>query len=250
MRFVSWNVNGLRSALKKGFLNYLAREGADVVCLQEIKATPEQAPFELDGYRAFWHPAERKGYSGTLVLTRPRPLQMTLGMGQAVHDGEGRLITLEYPDYFLVNVYTPNAKRDLSRLAYRTRQWDADFLAYLKRLEAVKPVIFCGDLNVAHQEIDLANPANNVRNAGFTPQERASFDNLVAAGFIDTFREFTREGGHYTWWSQRKGVREQNIGWRLDYFCISPALRPRLRASLIRPEVMGSDHCPIVMELE
>ena len=250
MRFVSWNVNGLRSVLKKGFLDYLAREQPDLVCLQEIKATPEQAPLELDGYRAVWNPAEKKGYSGTLVLTRVEPFGITLGMGKVLHDGEGRMITLEFEDYFLVNVYTPNAKRDLSRLEYRTREWDADFLAYLKALENRKPVIFCGDLNVAHKEIDLANPANNVKNAGFTPQERASFDNLVAAGFIDTFREFTRGGGHYTWWSQRAGVREKNIGWRLDYFCISPALRPRLRRSIIQPLVMGSDHCPIVMELD
>ena len=158
--------------------------------------------------------------------------------------------TAEFDDFFLVNVYTPNAKRDLSRLDYRTREWDVDFLAYLKGLEAAKPVIFCGDLNVAHKEIDLANPKANVRNAGFTIEERASFDALMAAGFIDTFREFTPEGGHYTWWSQRIGVREKNIGWRLDYFCVSASLRPRVRRSFIRPEVMGSDHCPVVMEFE
>ena len=250
MHLVSWNVNGLRSALKKGFAGVITETAPDVVCLQEIKAMPEQVELSLDGYRAYWNPAERKGYSGTLILSRPEPLRVTHGLGIPAHDGEGRLITAEFDDFFLVNVYTPNAKRDLSRLDYRTREWDVDFLAHLKELEAAKPVVLCGDLNVAHKEIDLANPKANVRNAGFTIEERASFDALMAAGFIDTFREFTPEGGHYTWWSQRIGVREKNIGWRLDYFCVSASLRPRVRRSFIRPEVMGSDHCPVVMEFE
>ena len=249
MHLVSWNVNGLRSAINKGFAGYVAETAPDVVCLQEIKALPGQVDLRLDDYRAYWNPADRKGYSGTLILSRTEPLQVTHGLGLPAHEGEGRVITAEFDDFFLVNVYTPNAKRDLSRLDYRTREWDVDFLAHLKELEAAKPVVLCGDLNVAHKEIDLANPKANRRNAGFTAEERASFDNLIAAGFIDTFREFTAGGGHYTWWSQRIGVREKNIGWRLDYFCVSASLLPRVRRSFIQPEVMGSDHCPIVMEL-
>ena len=249
MRLVSWNVNGLRSAINKGFANYITKTSPDVVCLQEIKALPEQVDLPFGGYRAYWNPAERKGYSGTLILSSTEPLKVTRGLNIPAHDGEGRLISAEFGDFFLVNVYTPNSKRDLSRLDYRTQQWDVDFLAYLKGLEAAKPVIFCGDLNVAHKENDLANPKANIRNAGFTAEERASFDNLIAAGFIDTFREFTPGGGHYTWWSQRIGVREKNIGWRLDYFGVSTSLRPRVRRSFIQPEVMGSDHCPVVMEL-
>jgi exodeoxyribonuclease-3 len=250
MKFVSWNVNGIRSALAKGFLDFLAAADADVVCLQESRAEPEQVRIEADGYLQYWNPAEKRGYSGTMVLTRVEPLSVTYDLDISEHDSEGRVITVTFPDFHLVNVYTPNAQRGLTRLDYRTRRWDVDFLAYLKGLEASRPVIFCGDLNVAHTEIDLANPKGNVNNPGFTPQERASFDKLVAAGFIDTFREFTAEGGHYTWWSQRGNAREKNIGWRIDYFCISPALRPRLRASAILPQVYGSDHCPIVMELD
>ena len=250
MKFISWNVNGLRAAIRKGFHDFVAGAGADVICLQEVRALPDQVNLELDHYLPFWNPADKKGYSGTLLLTRVEPLAVTAGLGLPQHDGEGRVITAQFEDYYLVNVYTPNAKRGLGRLNYRTIQWDAAFLIHLKRLRRHKPVIVCGDLNVAHKEIDLANPKANVRNPGFTIEERAGFDKLVAAGFIDTFREFTTEGGHYTWWSQMGRAREKNIGWRIDYFCISPGLRPRLRASFIRPEVMGSDHCPIVMELD
>jgi len=249
MRLMSWNVNGIRAALKKGFLDVVTQTGPDVLCLQETRALPEQVGLELPGYHAYWNPAEKKGYSGTLTLSRVAPISVRLGLGDPEHDGEGRVVTLEFPDFFLVNVYTPNAQRGLARLAYRTERWDPAFLAHLQALERTKPVIFCGDLNVAHQEIDLANPKSNVKNAGFTPQERASFDRIVAAGFVDTFRAFTQEGGHYTWWSQMGRAREKNIGWRIDYFCVSAPLRQRLQAATIRPEVQGSDHCPIELEL-
>jgi exodeoxyribonuclease-3 len=250
MKLISWNVNGLRAVLKKGFLDFVREAGPHLLCLQEIRATPEQVELDLEAYRQVWYPAEKKGYSGTLTLSRSEPLSVRLGMGKAEHDGEGRLITLELPDFFLVNVYTPNAQRGLGRLDYRTKSWEPDFLAYLKELERSKPVVFCGDLNVAHKEIDLANPKGNVNNPGFTPQERARMDALLAAGFVDTFREFTREGGHYTWWSQMGQARAKNIGWRIDYFVVSAALRPRLRRSYILPQVRGSDHCPVVLELD
>jgi exodeoxyribonuclease-3 len=249
MKFVSWNVNGIRSVLKKGFLDFAADAGADVICLQETRAEPSQVELDLPGYRQFWHPAEKKGYSGTVVLSRAEPRAVTYGIGMAKHEGEGRAITLEFPRYFLTTVYTPNAQRGLTRLAYRM-EWDRDYQKFLKRLDKKKPVIFCGDLNVAHKEIDLANPKGNVNNAGFTPEEREGFDRILRSGFIDTFREFNQESGHYTWWSQMGNARAKNIGWRIDYFCISRALRARLGASRIYPEVMGSDHCPIAMELE
>ena len=249
-KYVSWNVNGIRACIKKGFLDFVEQEAPDVLCLQESKARPEQVEMDLPGYHQFWDSAEKKGYSGTVTLSREQPLDVRYGMGIAKHDTEGRMITLEFPRHYLVNVYTPNAKQGLERLDYRTREWDVDFLRYVKKLEKSKPVIFCGDLNVAHKEIDLANPKSNQKNAGFTPEERASFDNIVAAKFIDTFREFTSEGGHYTWWSMRSGARENNVGWRLDYFCISPILRGELRGSDILPQVMGSDHCPVVLELD
>lgn len=250
MKLISWNVNGLRAVLKKGFAEFLAREAPDVLCLQETRAHPEQVDATFDGYAQHWNPAERKGYAGTATFTRVTPDAVRVGLDGSGEDAEGRVQTLAFPGFHLVNVYTPNARRDLARLDYRTREWDPAFLAHLKALEADRPVVFCGDLNVAHTEIDLANPKSNRKNAGFTPEERAGFDNLVAAGFIDTFREFTREGGHYTWWSNMGRARERNIGWRIDYFGISPALRPRLRASYILPAVEGSDHCPIVMELD
>ncbi len=249
-KFVSWNVNGLRACIKKGFHDFVADAAPDVLCIQECRANPDQVELDLPGYRVFWNPAEKKGYSGTIVLSREDPLHASFGMGNPKHDNEGRLITLEYPHHYLVTVYTPNSGNELVRLAYRTREWDVDFLAYGKGLERSKPVIFCGDLNVAHKEIDLANPQSNHKNAGFTPEERKSFDNILAAQFIDTFREFTKQGGHYTWWSMRTGARERNIGWRLDYFCISPTLRGTMLSSHILPQVMGSDHCPVVLEME
>lgn len=249
MKFISWNVNGIRAVLKRDFLEFVSTVTPEVLCIQETKASPEQVELELPGYHHFWNAAQKKGYAGTATFSKVKPLNVINGIGDNEGDREGRVITLEFADYFLVNVYTPNARRGLIRLEYR-QQWDVEFLNFLKTLEAKKPAIFCGDLNVAHKEIDLANPKSNRRNAGFTDEERAGFDNFVQSGFIDTFREFVKEGGHYTWWSQRGNVRERNIGWRIDYFCISPGLRPRLKDAFILPEVMGSDHCPVGIVLE
>lgn len=251
MRLISWNVNGIRSVAKKGFLEWLAGTGADIVCLQETKARPEQVT-EIawpGDYERFWNAAEKPGYSGTAIFTRVAPLAVTYGIGAADHDREGRVITAEFDRFFLVNVYVPNAKRDLSRLPYR-QAWDRDFLAYLKGLEATKPVVWCGDLNVAHTPLDLARPKGNERNHGFTAEERAGFDAFVAAGFVDTFREFhPGVNGHYTWWSQMGTARAKNVGWRIDYFLVSAALRPALKSAVIYPEVRGSDHCPVGIEL-
>jgi len=249
VKLISWNVNGLRAVLKKNFLEFLADEKPDVLCLQETKCTPDDVEQLWPAhYTTYWNCAEKKGYSGTAIFARPRPLAVKNGMGVAEHDREGRVITAEYPDFFLVNVYTPNAKRGLERLPYR-QTWDAAFLKFLQKLERTKPVIFCGDLNVAHTELDLANPKANVRNHGFTIEERNGFSALVRAGFVDTFREFEKGGGHYTWWSPLADARARNVGWRIDYFLISAALRPRLKAARILPHVPGSDHCPVTMEL-
>lgn len=250
MKLVSWNVNGIRSVLGKGFHDFLAQADADVVCLQETKARPEQVAAAFDGYKVFWNSAERPGYAGTAILSRTEPRNVTLGIERADHDREGRVITAEFADFFLVNVYVPNSQRALTRLDYRVQSWGPDFLRFLKNLEKRKPVVFCGDLNVAHKEIDLARPQANIKNAGFTPEERASFDTYVAAGFLDTFREFETASGHYTWWSYQSDARTRNIGWRIDYFCISPVLRPRLKEAFIWPHVLGSDHCPVGIILE
>ena len=250
MKLISWNVNGLRAVLKKNFLEFLAAEKPDVLCLQETKCTPDQVEqLWPASYTTFWNCAEKKGYSGTAIFTKERPLKVTPHIGVAEHDKEGRVLTAEYADFFLVNVYVPNSKRELTRLAYR-QQWDKDFLAYLKKLENKKPVIWCGDLNVAHTEIELSNPKANMKNHGFTPEERAGFDAVVKAGFVDTFREFEKNGGHYTWWSPMSNARARNIGWRLDYFLISQSLRPQLKRATILPQVMGSDHCPVVIEMK
>ena len=249
MKFVSWNVNGIRAVLKKGFIGSLKKIDPDVLCLQETRALPDQVDISLEGYHFFWNPARKKGYSGTAVFSRIKPVSVTSGISKAEHDNEGRVITLEFEDYFLVNVYTPNSQEMLARLDYRTQKWDKAFLEYLKKLDKKKPVIFCGDLNVAHKPIDLSRPQENERNAGFTIEERDSFDRILSVGFIDTFRQFCKEGGHYTWWSYFSRAREKNLGWRIDYFCISRKLLPRLKNSTILPEVLGSDHCPIVMEL-
>lgn len=249
VKLISWNVNGLRAVLRKNFLDFLAAEKPDVLCLQETKCTPDDVEQLWPArYTTYWNCAEKKGYSGTALFTKTRPLKVTPHVGVAEHDREGRVLTAEFAEFFLVNVYVPNSKRDLSRLAYRQR-WDRDFLRYLQKLEKRKPVVFCGDLNVAHQEIDLTHPKANVKNHGFTPEERAGFTAFVQAGFVDTFREFQNGGGHYTWWSQRGGARVRNVGWRLDYFLVSQSVRPRLRRAFIRPEVMGSDHCPVGIEL-
>jgi exodeoxyribonuclease III len=251
MKFVSWNVNGVRAALKKGLLDYMAASGADVICLQETKAHPGDVQHVawLAGYEVFWNSALKKGYSGTVVFTRVKPRNVTQGIGLAAHDGEGRVLTLEFADFFLANVYQPNSQRGLTRLAYRTQEWDPAFLKFLKKLERKKPVIFCGDLNVAHTEIDLKNPKSNRRNAGFTDEERANFTKLLGRGFVDTFREFEKGPGHYSWWSQMGDCRARNIGWRVDYFVTSEKLRPALKRAWISPEVMGSDHCPVGLQI-
>lgn len=251
MKLISWNVNGLRAVLEKGFLDYFVGAGADVVCLQETKCHPGDVQHVTwpRGYEVVWNAAEKKGYSGTAVFSRVKPLAVTYGLGVAEHDREGRVITVEFDTFFLVNVYTPNAQAELARLVYR-QAWDAAFLAHVRRLEARKPLVFCGDLNVAHREIDLARPKANVGNPGFTPEERAGFDAFLAAGFVDTFREFEPGPNHYSWWSYRAGARGKNIGWRIDYFVTSGGLRPALRRAWIEPGVMGSDHCPVGLEIE
>ncbi|HOO72256.1 MAG TPA: exodeoxyribonuclease III [Spirochaetota bacterium] len=251
MKLISWNVNGIRAVLKKGFLEFLRDEDPDIIGVQETKATPDQVALDLPDYPYhYWNSAEKKGYSGTAIFSKVKPVDVTYGIGIEKHDSEGRVICMELEDCFLVNIYVPNAQRGLDRLGYRHTQWDPDLLAYLKGLEKTKPVIFCGDLNVAHREIDLANPKGNTGNAGFTPEERRGFDNIVAAGFIDTFRKFTPGGGHYTWWSYMGRAREKNIGWRIDYFCVSPQLNNRVKKSYILPHVMGSDHAPIVLDID
>lgn len=249
-KIISWNVNGIRSVLKKGFLDFVGAYDPDILCLQETKASSQDLTIDLPQYHQYWNAAQKKGYSGTCVFTKEKPLSVVNGILLDVHDAEGRTITLEYPTFYLVNVYVPNSKRDLSRLEYRSQQWDVDFLKYLKSLESKKPVIFCGDLNVAHTEIDLSFPKANVKNHGFTPEERQGFDQFIKAGFIDTFREFEKGPKHYTWWSNFNKCRERNIGWRIDYFLISPSLRSRLKRSYILTEVMGSDHCPVAIELK
>ena len=250
MKLISWNVNGLRAVLEKGFLDYFVGTGADVVCLQETKCHPGDVQHVMwpRGFEVVWNAAEKKGYSGTAVFSRVRPLAVTYGLGVAEHDREGRVITVEFDTFFLVNVYTPNAQAELARLVYR-QVWDAAFLAYVGALEARKPLVFCGDLNVAHREIDLARPKANVGNPGFTPEERAGFDAFLAAGFVDTFREFEPGPNHYSWWSYRAVARGKNIGWRIDYFMTSGVLRPALRRAWIEPGVMGSDHCPVGLEI-
>lgn len=251
MKLISWNVNGLRAVLKKGFLDFLEAESPDLVLLQEVKANREQVEhdFEAAGWEVYWNAAQKKGYSGVATLSRAPAISSRLGIGEPEHDLEGRVLTTEHPDFFLVNVYTPNAQDDLRRLPYRMT-WDEAFLAYLKELEKRKPVVFAGDLNVAHREIDLARPKQNRKSAGFTDEERAGFDRLLQAGFVDSFRHFhPDEPGHYTWWSFRGGARERNVGWRIDYFCVSQAFLPRVKSAGILPQVMGSDHCPVSLEL-
>ncbi len=249
MKLLSWNVNGLRAVLKKNFLEFLAAEDPDILCLQETKCAPADVePVWPGHYSVCWNSAEKKGYSGTAIFSKTAPKKVTLGIGHDHHDREGRVITAEFAEFFLVNVYVPNSQRELTRLPYR-QEWDRDFLAYLKGLEKTKPVIFCGDLNVAHTEIDLANPKANVKNHGFTPEERAGFTKVVESGFVDTFREFEKGGGHYSWWSPMGGARSRNVGWRIDYVMISRALRPKLKRAYILPKVLGSDHCPVGIEL-
>lgn len=249
MKLISWNVNGLRACLNKGFMDFFNQIDADVVCLQETKMQPGQVELDLPGYRQYWHSAIKKGYSGTAVFSRLEPRQVQYGIGVEEHEGEGRVITLEFPDWYLVTVYTPNAQRELARIDYRM-SWEDAFRAYLKELDAKKPVIVCGDMNVAHQEIDLKNPKTNRGNAGFSDQEREKMTKLLESGFTDTFRFLHPDAvGAYTWWSYMFHAREKNAGWRIDYFLISDRLRDKLQASEIHPEVMGSDHCPVELQI-
>lgn len=250
MKLISWNVNGIRSVIKKGFVDFVHSYKPDVLCLQETKASQADANITIEGYHQYWNAAEKAGYAGTAVFSQIEPVHVAYGMGIAKHDHEGRVITLEYPKFYLVNVYVPNSQRQLERLDYRTKEWDPDFLQYLKNLEKKKPVVFCGDLNVAHKEIDLANPKGNVHSHGFTPEERAEFDKVIANGFIDSLRALHQEAGLYTWWTPMNNCRQRNIGWRIDYFCLSAVLRPHLKEAFILKEVEGSDHCPIGIELE
>jgi exodeoxyribonuclease III len=253
MKIFSWNVNGARAGLDKGtLLPWLAASGAEAVCLQETKCQPADVAHVVwpsDYTSVTFLAAEKKGYSGTAILSRRAPLSLRRGLGIAAHDTEGRVLTAEFADFFLVNVYTPNAQDELRRLAYR-QEWDLAFLRFLQDLERTKPVLVCGDFNVAHQAIDLARPKDNVVNPGFTPEERAGFDRFIAAGFVDTFREFEKGPGHYSWWSYRGGARGRNVGWRIDYFLASAALRKNLKRAWIEPHVLGSDHCPVGVELK
>ncbi|MBQ9195797.1 MAG: exodeoxyribonuclease III [Clostridia bacterium] len=250
MKLISWNVNGLRAAMGKGFMDSFNALDADVFCLQETKLQEGQIDLDLPGYRQYWNYAEKKGYSGVAVFTRQEPLSVRQGIGIEEHDHEGRVLMLEFSDFFLVCCYTPNSQDGLKRLDYRMR-WEDDFRAYLKNLEKSKPVVLCGDLNVAHEEIDIKNPKTNRMNAGFTDQERAKMTELLSAGFVDTFRAFhPDEAGAYSWWSYRFHARENNAGWRIDYFIVSEALRSRTRTASIHSEIFGSDHCPVELVME
>lgn len=264
MRIVSWNVNGLRAIHRKGeFLPFIKKVKPDILCLQETKAERGQAEIDLSGYEEYWNSATKKGYSGTAIFTKEKPLSVMNGFPDAIlkkydlkdkygdPNTEGRVIAAEYEDFFVVNAYTPNAKPDLSRLTLRYEKWDPAFLTFCKKLEAKKPVIFCGDLNVAHTEDDLANPKANEGDHGFTEEERQGIDEIIAEGYIDTFRHFTPEGnGHYTWWSAFGGARSRNTGWRIDYVFISPKLLPRLKSATIHSDIYGSDHCPVSIDLK
>jgi exodeoxyribonuclease-3 len=249
MKFISWNVNGIRACVQKGFLDYFKSVDADFFCIQETKMQEGQLVLELEGYEQYWYSAEKKGYSGTAVFTKHTPLSVSRGIGIEEHDHEGRVLTLAYDRFYLVNVYTPNAKRDLLRLDYRMT-WEDAFLAYLKKLEETKPVIVCGDLNVAHREIDLKNPKTNRRNAGFTDEERDKISIMLSNGFVDTFRHFYPDlEGAYTWWSYMGKARANNTGWRIDYFIVSESLTPALNGAEIHAEILGSDHCPVVLDI-
>lgn len=250
MKFISWNVNGLRACVDKGFADTFRRLDADFFCLQETKLQEGQLDLSFDGYDAYWNYAEKKGYSGTAIFSRHKPLSVSYGIGVAEHDNEGRVITLEMPGFYLVTVYTPNSQDGLKRLDYRMK-WEDAFLTYIKALDAVKPVVVCGDLNVAHKEIDLKNPKSNRRNAGFTDEEREKFSAFLGAGFIDSFRYFYPDAeGIYSWWSYRFKAREKNAGWRIDYFVVSESLKDRLAGASIHTDVYGSDHCPVEVDID
>ncbi len=249
MKLVSWNVNGLRACMNKGFADFFGVVAADILCVQETKMQQGQADVHFPGYEQFWNSAQKKGYSGTAVFSRIQPLTVSYGLGQEEHDQEGRLITLEYDGFYLVNVYTPNSQRGLARLDYRM-QWEEVFREYVGRLNGKKPVVICGDLNVAHQEIDIKNPAANKNNAGFTQEERDKMTQLLEAGFTDTFRHlYPDRRDAYSWWSYMSNARERNIGWRIDYFLVSRSIDPFIQDAEILPEVQGSDHCPVLLTI-
>ena len=249
MKLISWNVNGIRACVNKGFLDYFNEVDADIFCLQETKLQSGQIELDLEGYHQYWNYAIKKGYSGTAIFTKIKPVSVSYGIDIEHHDNEGRVITLEFEDYFLINVYTPNSQRELARLEYRM-EWEDDFRSYVNNLDGVKPVIICGDLNVAHKEIDLKNPNSNRRNAGFTDEEREKMTELLESGFVDSFRYFYPDKEDaYTWWSYITKARERNAGWRIDYFIVSQKLRDRLKSADIHSEILGSDHCPVVLEI-
>lgn len=249
MKLISWNVNGLRACMNKGFKEYFDDVDADIFCLQEIKLSEGQIDFVPDGYHAYWNYAEKKGYSGTAIFVKEEPIAVTYGIGIDEHDHEGRVITLEYPEYYMVTVYTPNSQNELARLDYRMK-WEDDFRTFLTQLKAKKSVVVCGDMNVAHKEIDLKNPKTNRRNAGFTDEERAKMTSLLDAGFIDTFRYFYPNAEQiYSWWSYRFKAREKNAGWRIDYFLVSEDMKDKLKGAAIHTDIMGSDHCPVELDL-
>ena len=250
MKLISWNVNGLRAGVQKGFLDIFKELDADMFCIQESKLQEGQISLELEGYHQYWNYAIKKGYSGTAIFTRREPMSVTYGIGIEEHDQEGRVITLEFAEFYLVTVYTPNSQSELARLDYRMR-WEDAFLSYLKGLEEKKPIVFCGDLNVAHKEIDLKNPKTNRKNAGFTDEERGKFSTLLGQGFIDTYRYFyPDQEGIYSWWSYRFQARKKNAGWRIDYFCVSESLKEKLVDAKIHTEIMGSDHCPVELDID
>ena len=249
MKFISWNVNGFRAVLGKGFADIFSALDADIFCIQETKMQPGQADFAPDGYRSYWYSAEKKGYSGTAVFTKREPISVKYGIGIPEHDTEGRAITLEFPEFYLLCVYTPNAQRELARLSYRM-EWEDALREYIISLDRVKPVVYCGDLNCAHNEIDLKNPKTNHFSAGFSDEERGKFTELLNSGFCDSYRTLYPEKVEYTWWSYMYGAREKNIGWRIDYFVVSNRLMPSVCDSVILGGVMGSDHCPVALELD
>lgn len=249
MKFISWNVNGFRSCLGKGFADFFKEQDADFFCIQETKMQPGQAEFDTPEYHQYWYSAEKKGYSGTAIFAKREPLSVTYGIGIPEHDHEGRAITLEYPDFYLLNVYTPNAQRELARLDYRM-SWENALRDYIMRLDANKPIIYCGDLNVAHEEIDLRHPKTNHFSAGFSDEERGKFTDLLVSGFTDSFRALYPDRVQYSWWSYMMKAREKNVGWRIDYFVVSNRIFPRVKDSFILNEIMGSDHCPVGIEID
>ena len=250
MKLISWNVNGLRACMQKGFTDFFEKADADVFCLQETKMQEGQLELQLEGYHQYWNYAEKKGYSGTAMFTKKKPINVTYGIGVEEHDHEGRVITAEFKDFYIITVYVPNSQRELARLSYRM-EWEKSFLDYIQELEKKKPVIYCGDLNVAYQEIDLKNPKSNHQNAGFTDEERACFTKVLEAGYIDSFRYFYPDKTDaYSWWSYMFKAREKNVGWRIDYFVVSSALKERLMDAAILSDIMGSDHCPVELDLK